>query len=195
MSNFGRLPGPVVAISMFATMPDPDSSDDHERFTRLLLEAEPVMLRSILVVVPHLADAREILQETAVALWRRFDSYDPDRPFLNWAMGFARIETRRFRARQRRRAQLTEKAMEALEAEMDRTPEFLVALERHLAACLGKLADRQRRLIRGYYQENRTVEWLAKTEGRSVEATYKAMQRIRQGLQRCIERRIKEEPV
>ena len=80
---------------------------DHERFTRLLLEAEPTMLRSILVIVPNRTDARDILQETAVALWRQFESYDSNRPFLNWAMGFARIETRRFVARETRRAQLS----------------------------------------------------------------------------------------
>ena len=55
-------------------MPNPDDIDQHERFTRLLLEAEPVMLRSILVIVPDRVDAREILQETAVALWRQWSS-------------------------------------------------------------------------------------------------------------------------
>ncbi len=99
-------------------MPATDLDDDHERFTRLLLESEPVMLRSIIVTVPHRADAREIMQETAVALWRQFDTYDEARPFLNWVMGFARIETRRFLARESRRAQLSEKAIEALELEM-----------------------------------------------------------------------------
>ena len=77
-------------------MPVADSEDNHEHFTRLLLESEPAMLRSIQVAVPHRADAREIMQETAVALWRQFDTYDSSRPFTNWAMGFARIETRRF---------------------------------------------------------------------------------------------------
>ena len=88
-----------------------DHQNNHERFTRLLLEAEPLMLRAILVVVPNRADAREIMQETAVALWRQFDSYDSKRPFVNWAMGFSRIETRRFLARQKRRAQLSEQAI------------------------------------------------------------------------------------
>jgi hypothetical protein len=40
-------------------MPTTYPDSDHERFTRLLLESEPVMLRSILVTVPHRADARE----------------------------------------------------------------------------------------------------------------------------------------
>ena len=174
-------------------MPATDQNDAHERFTRLLLESEPVMLRSILVLVPNPADAREIVQETAVALWRQFDSYDPRRPFVNWAMGFARIETRRFLARQQRRAQLTEQAMEVLQQEMDQEPGFAAAVERHLSSCLGKLPEKQRSLIRGYYHEGRSPQWLSEHQGRSVDAIYKAIQRIRADLQVCIESQIRKE--
>ena len=176
-------------------MPQTDPDNDHERFTRLLLESEPVMLRSILVLVPNRADAREILQDTAVALWRQFGSYNPERPFLNWAMGFSRIETRRFLARQKRRAQLSEEAMAVLEQEMERETEFSGSLERHLSTCLSKLSDRHRRLIQGYYHDGRTPEWLGENEGRTVEAIYKAIQRIRRDLQMCIEKQFKKEYV
>ena len=167
--------------------------DAHERFTRLLLESEPVMLRSILVVIPNVTDAREIMQETAVALWRQFDSYDLERPFINWAMGFSRIETRRFLARQKRRAQLSEQAIEALEQEMATSTTFRQGIERHLTTCLGKLNAKHRGLIKGYYHDHRSVEWLAEKEDRTVEAIYKAIQRIRRDLQICIERQLKEE--
>lgn len=176
-------------------MPATDHDDAHERFTRLLLESEPVLLRSILVVVPNRTEAREIMQETAVALWRQFASYDPDRPFINWAMGFCRIETRRFLARQQRRAQLTEEAVEVLQQEMQQkqAPDFGSAIERHLASCLGKLPDKHRRIIKGYYHDGRSPEWLSETEGRTVEAIYKALQRIRRDLQKCIETQRRKE--
>lgn len=142
-----------------------DNNDNHERFTRLLLESEPVMLRSILVVVPNRADAREIMQETAVALWRQFASYDPGRPFVNWAMGFARIETRRFLARQKRRAQLSEQAMEVLERELEGDTSFAGAIVHHLTTCMQKLTEKQLGLIQGYYHESRSVEWLSEKKG------------------------------
>ena len=174
-------------------MPEADSSNDHERFTRLLLESEPVMLRSILVSVPHRADAREILQETAVALWRQFETYDPERPFLNWAMGFTRIETRRFLSKESRRAQLSEKAMVALEQELQGSHDFDSALEAHLATCLGKLKEKPQRLVRGYYFEGHSPETLSRREDRSVEAIYKSIQRARRDLQACIERKMNSE--
>ena len=170
-----------------------EPNDSHERFTRLLLESEPVMLRSILVSVPHRADAREILQETAVALWRQFDTYDTARPFLNWAMGFARIETRRFLAKETRRAQLTERAMEVLQQEMEQGRGFETAIETHLATCLGKLNEKARRMVQGYYHEGHSPETLSQREDRSVDAIYKTIQRARRELQVCIERQLAKE--
>ena len=172
-------------------MPVADSEDNHEHFTRLLLESEPAMLRSIQVAVPHRADAREIMQETAVALWRQFDTYDSSRPFINWAMGFTRIETRRFLARESRRAQLSEKAIEALELEMEHPTEFDHAIESHLGTCLGKLSEKARRLIKGYYHEGRSPKALSERDGLTVEAIYKTIQRARRDLQTCIEKQIR----
>lgn len=169
-----------------------NSNDDHERFTRLLLESEPVMLRSILVIVPNRADAREIVQETAVALWRQFDTYDSARPFLNWAMGFSRIETRRFLARETRQAQLSIQAMGALELEMQQTAEFDHAIETHLSSCLSKLSEKSLRLIKGYYHEGRSPETLSERESQTVEAIYKTIQRARRDLKTCIERQIRK---
>jgi DNA-directed RNA polymerase specialized sigma24 family protein len=94
--------------------------DDHERFTRLLIRHEPELLRCVLVVVPHRADARDILQECSVALWRRFAEYDSERPFVNWAMGFVRMEVRRFLRTAHRRAQLTERAAACAEEALAR---------------------------------------------------------------------------
>ena len=167
-------------------------NDDHERFTRLLLESEPVMLRSILVSVPNRADAREIMQETAVVLWRQFPSYDTTRPFINWAMGFSRIQTRRFLARESGRAQLSEQAIEVLEQEMQATGEFDDAIETHLATCMAKLGEKTRRLVKGYYHDEQSPETLSEREGRSVEAIYKTIQRARRDLQECIERQIRK---
>ena len=86
------------------------SIDDHERFARLLIEHEPAMLRYVLVVIPNRSDARDILQECAAALWRRFPDYDSERPFVAWALGFVRMEIRRFLRKSQRRTQLTRKA-------------------------------------------------------------------------------------
>ncbi len=167
-------------------------ADNHERFMRLFLQHEPEILRAVLVFVPHRADARDIVQETAVALWKHFSEYDPARPFVSWACGFARIEVRRFLRRAARRATLTERAMEVLFASEDALAAMHEERERHLQECLARLTGEQRRLLDGYYAREESVEALAQSQGRSVEAIYKMLQRIRRALLDCMERKMAE---
>lgn len=170
----------------------PGADDNHERFMRLFLEHEPAILRSVLVFVPQRADARDIVQETAVALWRHFADYDPNRPFVNWACGYARLEVRRFLRRSQRRAALSEAAAVAL-METDRAcAAWHEEREIHLADCRARLAPEQRRILDGYYVDELPVETLAQRHARSVEAIYKLLQRIRHALLECMERKITE---
>ena len=63
--------------------------EEPERFGRLFVETQREILRYILALVPDIEDAHEILQDTAVDLWRKFDRYDPAYPFAPWACRFA----------------------------------------------------------------------------------------------------------
>lgn len=163
-----------------------DATTDHERFTRLFLSHEPDILRAILPFVPHRADAREVLQETAVALWRAFADYDPERPFAAWAYGFARIEVLRFLRGANRRRQLTERAAAALMGTRDEMSAELGEQEVHLRACLDRLPAAHRALIEGYYLHDRPVEGLSRDAGRTADAVYKTLQRARRALAECV---------
>jgi RNA polymerase sigma-70 factor (ECF subfamily) len=46
--------------------------------------------------VPNVQDAEDIVQQTAVALWERFDAYDPAQPFTPWACRFALNKARQW---------------------------------------------------------------------------------------------------
>ena len=70
---------------------------------------------------------------------------------------------------------------------------FETAIETHLATCLGKLNEKARRLVQGYYHEGHSPETLSQREDRSVEAIYKTIQRARRELQVCIERQLAKE--
>jgi RNA polymerase sigma-70 factor (ECF subfamily) len=163
-----------------------DASADHERFTRLFLRHEPEIFRAILPFVPHRADAREVLQETAVALWRQFATYDLARPFAAWACGFARVEVLRFLRGANRRRQLTERAAAALLETREEMAGELGEQEAHLRACLDRLPAAQRALIEGYYLHDRPVDALARDAGRTAEAVYKILQRARRALAECV---------
>ena len=170
-----------------------DDSEAHARFNRLLLHHQPDILRSVRLLVPHAADAQEIVQETSVALWKQFATYDPSRSFGQWARGFARIEVLRFKRKRSRRPVLSAQAMELLA-----TTELEMAVElddrtEHLRECLTRLSDRQRSMIHHYYTDEMDVAAIAAAQSRTVEAIYKSLQRVRQTLLDCIERKLQKD--
>ncbi len=162
-----------------------NNDDQYERFTRLFLLHEPDILQAVLAFVPQRADARDIVQETAVMLWQVFAQYDPARPFANWAIGYARIQVRRFLRSGARRAALSEEAVGMLELEQEKRA---VSQEKRAAAlseCLDRLPQASRRIIEDYYFKEHPVETLAITHSRTVAAVYKTLQRLRAILLEC----------
>ena len=163
----------------------------HEQFMRLFLEAERELLRYVMALVPNVSDARDVVQETAVALWKTIEKYDPAKPFVPWACRFALNEARlHLRTESRRRRFIGEDVAAMLEERRVEVAGQLDERREHLRDCLGRLPEDQRWLVRGYYFEDESIDALAVTFGRGAEAIYKSLQRIRQALHQCIERKL-----
>jgi RNA polymerase sigma-70 factor (ECF subfamily) len=164
-----------------------------QEFLRVFLANEREILRYVAALVPVIADAEEIVQQTAVVLWEKFDEYDAERPFAPWACRFALNVTRQWIGRQQRwRALLNGGLAEALALRREQLrPEFNSRLV-HLHRCMQKLPEEQRSLIDGYYVRQIDIQALAQQAQRTVEAVYKSLQRIRRQLRDCIERSAKE---
>lgn len=161
---------------------------------RLLLANEREIRRYVSALVPSLCEVDEIVQQTAILLWERFDKYDEERPFAPWACGFALNVTKQWMTRRARWSRLLEGGLaeELVMRREELKPEF-DARRLQLESCLQKLPEHQRRIVEGYYFQRLDVATLAARGQRSVEAVYKALQRIRQQLRRCIEEAMREE--
>lgn len=160
-----------------------------EQFLQLFLASEREIYRYIAAIAPAKADAEEIMQQTAVELWRKIDQFDLARPFTPLACRFALNVAKQWLARKRRWQGLI--AGDLAERIVDRRAELLPRIDsrlRHLEACLEKLPPEQRRLIDGYYFRQLPITAVAAEARRTVAAAYKALQRIREVLQHCIER-------
>lgn len=158
----------------------------------MFLQSERELLRYVIAIVPNVTDARDVVQETALALWKQIDKYDSSRPFIPWACRFALNEARMFLRTEsrRRRRHLAEDVVHLLEARRVEAADDLDARRRHLATCVEALPERQRSVVKGYYFEDETVEVIAARLGRTVDSIYKALQRTRRALQRCIEKKL-----
>jgi RNA polymerase sigma-70 factor (ECF subfamily) len=181
--------------------PDPtcgfeDPAEAQQRFLSLFLRSEREVFRYVAALVPNVADAEDIVQQTALVLWEKLHAYDPGQPFTPWACRFALNKTRQWIERKQRWHALLENGLaeELAERREELRPELDSRL-RHLERCLGKLPKEQLTLIEGYYYRRDEVGALATSSGRTIAATYKMLQRVRLALQVCIENAAKPEGV
>jgi RNA polymerase sigma-70 factor (ECF subfamily) len=171
-----------------------DSNAAQQRFLSLFLRSEREIFRYVAAMIPNVKDAEDIVQQTALALWEKFDTYDASRPFTPWACRFALNKCRQWIERRQRWQLLLDHGLaeELAQRREELQPEFEQRLS-YLEVCLGKLPSDQRSLVDAYYYERVDVEAMAGRLGKSVAATYKNLQRIRQVLQSCVEAHARRE--
>src|SRR5439155_15875370 len=105
LSNFAAKQEVLVQsrfMSFDSMRPFEDRNAAQQRFLSLFLRSEREIFRYVAALVPNLADAEDIVQQTAVALWEKFDSYDPNQPFTPWACRFALNKTKQWIERRQR---------------------------------------------------------------------------------------------
>ncbi|HUG89832.1 MAG TPA: sigma-70 family RNA polymerase sigma factor [Planctomycetaceae bacterium] len=166
-----------------------------DEFVQLFTRNQRRLFLYILSQVPHPVEAEEILQETNLVIWKKCDQFQPGTHFVAWARRIARLEVlkfldRRQRERLRFRTELVETIAE--EAAADADPSFHEERRKALAACLGKLSPRDRRLIEQRYAPGTSGKTLAEQLGRPANSVYQSLGRIRRALLECISRRLAE---
>ncbi len=168
---------------------DQIDSDRSEQFVRLTTEHQRRIYLYILSQLPGRADADDVLQETNVVLWRKFDQFSPDTDFRAWACRIAHYEVLKFRERRGRDAIcFTDVVVETLASMALERADELDVRQQALPYCLDKLHERDRDLIRRRYTPDATTKAVAKQVGRSTDAIYKALRRIHQSLSKCIDK-------
>lgn len=139
-------------------------------------------------------DADDLLQQTTLILWNKFESFDASRSFFSWACGVARGEAANFlRSRARRPLWFSDEVslllIEAAEALDEGEIEERRAALRH---CLDGLAERDQALVQECYGGDDGVSAVAARTGRSSQSVYNSLRRIRRALAECAERHLRQ---
>jgi len=162
----------------------PQPQDD--KFLRLYSEHEPSLHGFVRSMLPTRDDAREVMQEVAVALWRKFGDLADTSDFRRWAFGVARMEALAWRRdKGRDRHLFGEDAMAIIAQQSEQMTPHLDAQHEALEECLGKLPSDQRTLVRSAYAPGARIDQMAAQQGRSAMALYKTLHRIRLALIEC----------
>ena len=163
--------------------------DRQDEFMRLFVHVQPRLHGYIRALLPNRSDAEEVLQETAVVLWKKFGEFEPGTDFARWATRIARLQVLCFYKKNKRNvlrfSQLFVETMaeEAAVVTQDTTP-----YEESLAGCLAKLNHADRDLIRRRYESSaQTARQIAQERGQPETTIYSALARIRRNLLRCMQ--------
>ena len=133
----------------------------------------------------------DIFQEVALTLWEQADRYDPARPFGAWARGIAANKILQHRRQDARfPLLLSPEAVHAVREGFDRTEGDLSRKAEAFRKCIEELPEGPRRLLRLKFEELLPAERIARTLGRTVNAVYQALYRIRERLDTCMRRRM-----
>ena len=165
-----------------------------ENLILLLTRHQDALFRYIFSLVPAEADARDILQDTSLALFRKFDQYDPARPFLPWAYRFAYLQVQKHREKNARLPLLfAEDVLELLAGERERIEPQLDERLRLLDACLDKLGARERELVTARYALRESAEAMMRRFALSRRTLFRNLELLRRRLHDCVSRQLETE--
>ena len=173
---------------------DPESANRTEQIVLLLTQHQEPLFRYIFNLVTSEADARDILQETSLALYRKFDQYDSTRPFLHWAYRFAYLQVQKHREKSARAPLMfSEDIIDMLALDMERTAPELEQRLKFLEICLGKLNPQDKELVACRYAMRQSAEEMMQRLSMSRRTLFRNLELLRLRLHDCVTRELKAE--
>jgi RNA polymerase sigma-70 factor (ECF subfamily) len=177
-----------------------DSKTDIElrqaEFLRLFQRHQRTIYGYILSLVPNIAVADEICQETHLLLWKEFDRFDTSKDFGVWARTIAYYQVLTYRkSKSRERVRFDSELLDAIADGASARCERLASRQSHLIDCVTRLDAFKREVVRLYYFSGMTAKAVAETLGRSIATIEKTVTRTRRGLYDCVNEAMqREEP-
>jgi RNA polymerase sigma-70 factor (ECF subfamily) len=164
---------------------------DRDEFLLLFLKYEADLRGFLRSVVLDLHARDDLFQECALVLWRQFDQFDGRQSFGAWARGIAanKIKQRR-REDVRFPVAFSPETIQSVLDAFDRTEVDAASRTEALAECMEELPPKSRQLVNLRYERNLACAEIANQTGRTLEAVYRALSRIREGLEECIRRKL-----
>ena len=171
-----------------------EKSSNYETFVRLLVEEESAVKAYVRRLVPTWHDVEEVVQQTSLIAWKKFDELDDIDRFGGWLMTIARFESLKHRRLLARSPLVFSDKLAELLA--DATGNIVAGdtdRQQALEGCLKKLDQPRRELILNVHQPGVTIREYARQNARPEQAIYKSVQRLRQILLMCVKQTLADQ--
>jgi RNA polymerase sigma-70 factor len=161
----------------------------------LLIENQSAVLGYILACVRNHSDADDIFQDVSVAAVQLSEQLDDRNGFLPWIRQIARFRVLKHIERSKRLVPMSPDLINRLAevAEEMNSGGLRETRERCLNECVDALPPESRRMILMRYSDSgHSVDDIAKSIDRTVQATYALLKRIRAVLRKCVTAKLAE---
>ncbi len=176
-----------------------ESSDNNQKIKQFIsmLTANQIRIYSyILMRVPCLSDAEDIMQDATSTMWEKFHEFEPGTDFIAWSLTIARFKILNFR---RKRAKFHPWLNDDVIQKIDSNSSKLISQQDYrldaLKLCLGKLSDMSSQIIQMRYAKELSVQIIADHFNKSVPFIYKSISKVHQMLLGCVRNRLAGEDV
>jgi len=164
-----------------------NEAENRKRLMALMTQHQRRIFAYIYTLVPDRYDAEDLLQETSLIICEKFEQFEEGTDFVAWACQIAYWRVRYARQKfARSKVLFQQELVDALAQTAATMHEELDARHEALALCLQKLPARDRELVLTRYEPGCGVPEAARRSGRSLDAAYKALGRIRKLLFDCV---------
>ncbi len=165
--------------------------EQHNEFLPLFLEHQ-VGVRAFIGSLVRDRHARDdLFQEVALALWNEFPRYDRSRSFGAWARGIAANKVlQRWHRDNRLPVPFPPETIQALLDAYERSEQGESLRAEALEQCLQQLPEKSRQLLALRYERSLKLGEIAQRLHTTLDAVHKALSRVRERLQQCVERRL-----
>jgi RNA polymerase sigma-70 factor (ECF subfamily) len=166
-------------------------------FFRLYIGHQKRIYNYILMLVPGIMDAEDILQETMSTMWSKFHEFEKGSNFAAWGRQIARFKVLSYyQAKKHHIAvqfdpEMIERISQYSSSLMENSDDRMFALRK----CFQDLDEQDRMIIHMRYVEDKTPKEIADCVDRTVSNIYKHFSRIHNFLLVCVRSKLSQSHV
>lgn len=160
------------------------------QIAQLVVKHRHGILAYLYGVLPDAHVAEDLFQEVCVVAVQKAGEFQDGTNFVAWARTIARNKLREH-LRRRSGVAVDDAFFDGLESAFDAVPHSDVRKEA-LRRCLDQIQDRARQVLVWRYEEGLTTASIADRTGQSRAGVNSLLQRVREILRECVERRSAE---
>lgn len=171
-----------------------ENSDTVQRMTIEWTRAQPAVRRFIGTFLRDRVDCEDVLQEVALVVVEKFEDWDPQRPFIRWALGIARrVVLAHLRKKYRDKQVQFSQAIDQVALAIEKLEPQAEERKASLADCLGQVRGQSRELLALRYSERRELKEIAQRLGMTASNVGVMLHRVRASLRKCVDGKLKAE--